>query len=110
MANCIFCKIIQGEIPTNLVYQDDKVVVFDDINPKAPIHKLIVPREHIETFNDITPKHNELIAHMAQIVKKIAKDSNIDQSGYRVIINCNKDAGQIVFHVHMHLIGGKSLD
>jgi histidine triad (HIT) family protein len=109
MTDCIFCKIIQGDLPANITYQDDQVIVFDDIHPQAPVHKLIVPREHIETLNDLQPAHNALIGHMIQVTKKIAKDTNVDQSGYRVIMNCNKDSGQVVFHVHMHVLGGKTL-
>jgi len=107
--DCLFCKITQGEIPTNIIYQDDLVVAFDDIHPKAPVHKLIIPRKHIATINDLTPEDNELIGHMMQVAKKLAKEFEVDQSGYRVIMNCNKDAGQEVFHLHMHLLGGRAL-
>lgn len=107
--DCIFCKIINGEIPANIIYQDDCVIAFDDINPKAPIHKLIVPRKHIETLNDLTEDNVDLIGSMILASKKIAKDLNIIDKGYRIIINCNKDAGQEVFHIHMHLLGGKVL-
>ena len=107
--DCLFCKIAKGEIPANIIYQDDLVVAFDDIDPKAPVHKLIIPRKHIATINDLEPKNNNLIGHMTQIAKKLAKEFEVDQSGYRILMNCNKDAGQVVFHLHMHLLGGRSL-
>ena len=107
--DCLFCKIAIGEIPANIIYQDDLVVAFDDIHPKAPVHKLIIPRKHIATINDLTPEDNNLIGHMTQIAKKLAKELDVDQSGYRVLMNCNKNAGQVVFHLHMHLLGGRAL-
>lgn len=107
--DCLFCQIVQGERPATIVYQDDYVVVFDDIYPKAPIHKLIVPREHIATLNDVNRTHDELIGHMVQTAQKVAKDLGIDQNGYRVVINCNKDGGQVIYHLHAHLLGGEPL-
>jgi len=107
--DCLFCKIAQGEIPADIIYEDDRVIAFDDIHPKAPVHKLIIPRKHIATVNDLDPKDNELIGHMTQIAKKLAKDFKVDQSGYRILMNCNKNAGQEVFHLHMHLLGGRIL-
>lgn len=107
--DCLFCKIIKGEIPAKLIYQDDKVVAFDDINPQAPHHKLIIPRKHISTINDLQPEDNELIGYMAQTAKKLAKDLDIADSGYRIVMNCNAGAGQTVFHIHMHLLGGRRM-
>ncbi|MGD9108601.1 MAG: histidine triad nucleotide-binding protein [Gammaproteobacteria bacterium] len=107
--DCLFCKIAKGEIPANIIYQDDLVVAFDDIHPKAPVHKLIIPRKHIATINDLEAEDNNLIGHMTQIAKKLAKEFKVDQSGYRVLMNCNKNAGQVVFHIHMHLLGGRTL-
>jgi histidine triad (HIT) family protein len=107
--DCLFCEIIQGKKPAKIIYEDDLVIAFDDISPKAPIHKLIVPRKHIATINDLTPEDNELIGHMTQVAKKLAKENKIDESGYRILMNCNSDAGQVVFHIHMHLLGGRSL-
>jgi histidine triad (HIT) family protein len=107
--DCLFCKISAGEIPANVVYQDEKVVVFDDINPAAPHHKLIIPRKHLSTLNDITTEDHELIGHMAHTAQKIAKTLEIDEEGYRIVMNCNAGAGQTVFHIHMHLLGGRRL-
>ena len=107
--DCLFCKIAQGKIPADIIYEDDRVVAFDDLHPKAPIHKLIIPRKHIATVNDLNTEDNELIGHMTQVAKKLAKDFKVDQSGYRILMNCNKNAGQEVFHIHMHLLGGRIL-
>jgi len=105
--DCVFCKIIKGEIPSEIVYQDEKVVAFKDINPKAPVHILIVPREHIPTLNDL--EDVELGGHILQVARKLAKQTGIDTSGYRVINNCNREAGQVIFHIHFHLLGGRRL-
>lgn len=107
--DCLFCKIANKEIESDFVYEDDKVVAFNDINPQAPVHVLIVPRIHISTLNDITEEHNELLGHIMQTAKKIAQDLNIDESGYRVLFNCNRGAGQAVFHIHLHLLGGRQM-
>jgi histidine triad (HIT) family protein len=107
--SCIFCKIVREEIPAYLIYSDDRVIVFDDIHPKAPIHKLIVPRIHIPTVNDLELSHNDLIGHMVQVARQMAEELAIDKTGYRVVMNCNPDAGQVIFHLHMHLLGGRRL-
>ena len=107
--DCLFCKIIKGEVLANIIYQDDLIIAFDDIYPKAAIHKLITPKQHIETLNDLKPEHSELMGHMMLVVKKIARDLKIEKSGYRIVINCNKDAGQVIFHLHLHLLGGQPL-
>lgn len=107
--SCIFCQIINKTIPATIIYEDEQVIAFDDIHPKAPVHKLIVPKEHIATINDLQPAHNGLMGHLFQVAKKLAKELDIDQTGYRVVMNCNRDAGQIVFHLHMHLMGGRKL-
>ena len=109
MQDCIFCKIIKGEIPANIIYQDDKVIAFDDLYPKAPVNKLIIPRKHIATLNDLTPEDVKLAGHMLYIAKQLAKELNIDEKGYRTLINCNADAGQEVFHIHLHLLGGRKM-
>ncbi len=106
-ADCLFCKIIKKEIPSNIIYEDDLMIAFDDINPKAPIHKLIIPKEHIETINDLTPENNVLIGKMTQTAKNLAKKFNIDETGYRLVFNCNANAGQEVYHIHLHLLGGR---
>lgn len=109
MKDCIFCKIITGETPANIIYQDDQVIAFDDLYPKAPIHKLIIPRKHIATLNDLTEKDEKLVGHMVYVAKQLAKELKIDKKGYRTLINCNADAGQIIFHIHLHLLGGRRM-
>ena len=109
MTDCIFCKIIQGEIPSTFVYEDEQVVAFNDITPKAPQHVLIVPREHIATLNDIADDQTELVGHMVQTAKHLAKKLGIDESGYRTLFNCNRGGGQMVFHIHLHLLGGRTM-
>jgi len=105
----IFGKIIKREIPADIVYEDDDVLAFRDIDPKAPIHILIIPKKPIPTVNDIEIEDAELIGKIIIAAKKIAKEMGIDQSGYRLVMNCNKDAGQTVFHLHCHLLGGRQL-
>lgn len=105
--DCLFCKIINGEIPAKVIYRDDLVIAFDDINPQAPHHKLIIPQRHIPTSNDLHPEDNELLGHMVQTAKMLAKQLNISDEGYRIVMNCNESAGQSVFHLHMHLLGGR---
>lgn len=104
--DCIFCKIVNGTLPANIICQDKEIIVFDDINPKAPQHKLIIPRKHIATLNDLLPEDEHLASKMIVIAKQLAKELKIDQSGYRLLFNCNKDGGQIVYHLHLHLLGG----
>jgi histidine triad (HIT) family protein len=107
--DCLFCKIIKGDIPASIIYQDDDVIAFSDINPQAPLHKLIVPRKHIATINDLSVQDHALLGKMTLAAKQLAKEFNIDQEGYRLVLNCNAGAGQTVFHIHMHLLGGRPL-
>lgn len=107
--NCLFCKIAAGEIPTTLIYEDDQIVAFNDITPQAPHHILIIPRKHIATTNDLIAENNTLIGDMMLIAKKIAAGLNIADAGYRVIMNCNKNGGQAVYHIHFHLLGGRQM-
>ena len=107
--DCIFCKIISGQIPSDVIFKDDKVIVFPDINPVAPVHLLIVTREHIPSLNDVTEQQSALIGHMIQVAKQLAKQREIATKGYRVVINCGPQGGQRVPHLHMHLLGGKQL-
>lgn len=109
MENCIFCKIIAGEIPSTIVYEDEKVLAFNDINPVAPVHVVIVPREHIANVNELTPENASIVGDIHLAAKKIAEKLNIADKGYRLINNCGADAGQTVFHLHYHLIGGLKL-
>lgn len=105
----IFTKIIDKEIPADIVYQDAHVTAFRDINPQAPVHILIVPNREIPTVNDIEPTDEELVGKMFTAAKKIAADEGVAENGYRLLINCNRDGGQEVFHLHMHLFGGRPL-
>ncbi|MCX8600994.1 MULTISPECIES: HIT domain-containing protein [unclassified Gilliamella] len=105
----IFSKIIRREIPADIVFQDDKVTAFRDISPQAPTHILIIPNKLIPTINHIKEEDEATLGHMMLVAAKIAKQEGIDETGYRLIMNCNKDAGQEVFHIHMHLLGGKNL-
>ncbi len=105
-ADCIFCKIIAGEIPSQKVFEDDRVIAFRDIHPVAPTHVLIVPRKHLASVNDIEPEDEPTVGRLFGAARQIAKDEGLQESGYRLIINTGPDAGQDVFHLHMHLIGG----
>lgn len=107
--DCLFCKIARGEIPANIIYQDDLVMAFDDINPQAPIHKIIIPKQHIATINDLTTENSELMAHMIQSAVLLAKQANLAAEGYRIVMNCNANGGQTVFHIHLHLLGGRQM-
>ncbi|WP_457755237.1 histidine triad nucleotide-binding protein [Thermovibrio ammonificans] len=106
---CVFCKIVKGELPAKVVYEDDRVMAFHDINPQAPVHVLVIPKEHIPTVNDLKEEHAELIGHIFLVIKKIAKELGIAESGYRILVNCNSDGGQEIYHLHFHLLGGKPL-
>lgn len=107
--DCLFCKIASNEIPAKIAYQDDQVVAFHDINPQAPHHVLIIPRKHIANINELEEADNALIGTMTQIAKKLAKEMGMADSGYRLVMNCNAGAGQTVFHIHMHVLGGRTL-
>ena len=107
--DCIFCKIVAGQIPSDVVYTDDRVIAFRDINPMAPVHLLIIPREHIVSLNDITERETPLVGHMVQVAKQLAKQQGVGTKGYRVVINCGSQGGQVVRHLHMHLLGGREL-
>ena len=110
MSDCLFCKIVNREIPTDFLYEDENVVAFRDIKPQAPTHILIIPREHIGTLNDINQSHKELLSAIQLTASYLAKEEGIYEEGYRTVFNCNRDAGQTVFHIHLHLLGGRSLD
>lgn len=109
MSDCLFCKMIAGDIPTDVVYQDDDVFAFRDINPQAPLHVLIVPKNHIATINDLQSDHAQLIGKLFLAAKKIAADEGVSEPGYRTVINCNAEAGQTVFHIHLHLLAGRQM-
>ncbi len=107
--DCIFCKIASGEIKTNIAYQDETAVAFPDINPKAPVHLLIIPRKHIECIADLTVDEEKLMGHLVSIANKLAQQQGISKSGYRLVINCGPHGGQVVPHIHIHLLGGRQM-
>ncbi len=109
MDDCLFCKIINGDIPADKVFENETVFAFRDIDPKAPTHILIIPKKHIKTLNEINKNDQDLLGELLLTAKKIAKDEGIDTSGYRTVINCNSDGGQTVFHIHLHLLGGRKM-
>lgn len=109
MEECLFCKIIKGDIPATIIYEDELVTAFRDINPVAPTHILVIPNKHIDGVNEITEDDEELIGHMLKVVKPIADQEGIAESGYRLIINSGPDANQVVLHLHLHIIGGHRL-
>ncbi|HEX5474569.1 MAG TPA: histidine triad nucleotide-binding protein [Vicinamibacterales bacterium] len=109
MSDCLFCRIAEGEIPVSIVYQDDHLVAFDDINPQAPTHVLIVPRRHIATLDALEPGDDALVGEMVRRAAAIARERGIAAGGYRTIFNTNADAGQTVFHIHLHLVGGRRM-
>lgn len=106
---CVFCKIVKKELSSSVVYEDENYMAFYDINPKAPVHVLIIPKEHLESLNDIDSSNKSIIGDMALIAKQLAQQLGISQTGYRVVINSGPDSGQEVFHIHMHLLGGALL-
>lgn len=106
---CIFCKIALGQIPAKIIYEDDKAIAFEDINPQAPVHVLVVPRKHISTTLDIQPDDYALVGHLFSISNVIARERGIDERGFRLVMNTNQEAGQSVFHIHLHLLGGRTM-
>lgn len=109
MSDCVFCRIASGEIPAALVYQDDQIVAFEDLNPQAPLHILVIPRRHIASMNEVSGDDASLLGSMLIVAKELAGQRGIDQSGYRTVLNCNEDGGQTVWHLHLHLLGGRSM-
>jgi histidine triad (HIT) family protein len=107
--NCLFCRIVAGEIPANIVYRDESVVVFRDINPGAPQHVLIIPVRHVASSTDLTEEDGPLLAHIYTTATRVAHELGVDQSGYRLVTNVGPDSGQSVFHLHFHLLGGRQL-
>lgn len=106
MENCLFCKIIKGEIPSSKVYEDDEILAFNDINPAAPIHILVIPKKHIDSLAQMQKEDEALVGKIYGVINKIAEDKGFKESGYRVIVNCGKDAGQEVMHLHFHVLAG----
>ncbi len=109
MDDCIFCKIIKKEIPANIVYEDEEILAFRDINPVAPVHILVIPKKHIESILELKKEDEVLVGKIYTVINKIAEQEKIDKNGFRIIVNCGEDGGQEVKHLHFHLIGGKKL-
>jgi len=108
MSEDLFLKIIEREIPADIVYEDDDVLAFKDINPQAPLHVLVIPKKHIRTLNDAGDEDEVLLGKLMNTARKIARENDVAEEGYRVVMNCNRGAGQTVFHIHLHLLGGRS--
>ncbi|HEY3357769.1 MAG TPA: histidine triad nucleotide-binding protein [Polyangia bacterium] len=109
MPECLFCQIRDGELPAEIIYTDEQVIAFRDINPQAPLHALIVPRQHIPSLNDLQPEHDGLVGHLHRVAARLAADAGVADKGYRVLFNCNRGAGQTVYHLHLHVLGGRLL-
>jgi histidine triad (HIT) family protein len=109
MSDCLFCKIVRHEIPSSIVYEDDRVLAFNDINPQAPTHVLVVPKQHIASLNDLGPDDDGIVGEMVRRAAAVAKERGISAGGYRTVFNTNRDAGQTVFHLHLHLLGGRAM-
>ena len=109
MSDCLFCKIVAGEVPSTKIFEDDELFAFEDINPQAPVHVLIIPKKHIETLNDVTPEDSPMIGRMLHRAAQIAREQGTAEAGYRTTFNVNKGGGQLVYHIHLHVLGGKQL-
>lgn len=109
MSDCIFCKIVNDEIPSKKVYEDEKVLAFYDISPEAPVHVVVIPKEHIDSVNALNEKNLEIVSHIFKVINKIVIELGISETGYRIVNNCGEDGGQTVNHMHFHLLGGRSL-
>lgn len=110
MSDCLFCKINNGEIPAEILYQDDEVSVFRDVSPQAPVHFLVIPKKHISTLNDLQSDDAMVIGKMMLTAKMVASDLGVSESGYRTVMNCNSDGGQTVYHIHLHVLAGRQLE
>jgi histidine triad (HIT) family protein len=110
MSDCIFCKIGRKEIPSRIAYEDRQVVAFEDVNPQAPTHTLIIPKEHFATLNDISQEEEALLGHLMLVATRLAKEKGLEVEGYRLVANCMEGAGQSVFHIHLHLLGGRKFN
>jgi histidine triad (HIT) family protein len=109
MTDCLFCKMVSGAIKPDVVYEDDQVLAFRDINPQAPMHVLVVPKQHVSTLNDLEPAHAGMIGQLYLVARRIAGDAGYAERGYRTVINCNAEAGQSVFHIHLHVLAGRPM-
>jgi len=109
MENCLFCKIVQGSIPAKIVYQDDQALAFDDINPQAPVHTLVIPKKHVAAIQDCDKTDQILLGHLLLACAQVAKQKGLAESGYRIVTNTGADSGQTVFHIHLHVMGGRHM-
>lgn len=109
MADCIFCKIVAGDIPSDRVHEDGVCIAFRDIQPQAPVHVLVVPREHLARISDMTPEHEALVGHLFQVAAEVARQEDVSDQGYRLVINCGAHGQQAVDHLHVHLLGGRQM-
>ena len=109
MSDCIFCKIVEGKIPCTKIYEDDQILAFDDIHPMAPVHVIVIPKKHVSTLMDIDTKSSSVANNLLTAAQKVAQIKGIAAKGFRTVINCNDEGGQIVFHLHMHVLGGRKL-
>jgi histidine triad (HIT) family protein len=108
-SDCLFCKIARKEIPASIVYEDERVLAFNDINPQGPTHVLVIPKQHIASLNELTPEHDAIVGEMVRRAAAIASERGIHAGGFRTVFNTNRDAGQTVFHIHLHVIGGRAM-
>jgi histidine triad (HIT) family protein len=106
---CVFCNIVAGKVPASILYQDDQVIAFRDINPQAPTHLLVIPKEHIPSLAELGAGQREIIAHLISVAKELAKREGVAEKGYRLVVNCGREGGQVVPHLHLHLLGGRQL-
>ena len=109
MMDCIFCRIISGEIQSDILYQDEQAVAFRDVNPKAPVHLLVVPRKHIESVAELTEDEAPILGHLVAVANRLAREAGISEKGYRLVVNCGPHGGQVVPHLHLHLLGGRQM-
>ena len=107
--DCIFCRIISSEIQSEILYQDEQAVAFRDVNPKAPVHLLVVPRKHIESVAELTEDEAPILGHLVAVANRLAREAGISEKGYRLVVNCGPDGGQVVPHLHLHLLGGRQM-
>lgn len=110
MDDCLFCRIVNREIPSKIAYEDDLVLGFYDIEPKAPVHVLLIPKVHISSFNELGDEHSSLMGHLTGLIPVVADKLGIKESGYRVVVNCGRDSGQEVAHLHYHILGGRAME
>ena len=109
MTECIFCKIVERKIPAKIIYEDDTCLAFEDVNPQAPVHSLVIPKKHIPTILDIEEEDSGLVGHLLRVANKVAREKGVAERGFRVVANCNHESGQTVYHIHFHILGGRPM-